>query len=154
MRFSCISAPQRKLTSWLTSILPSQTTSPPGRTASTDARNAAALPAASITASAPRPAVSCLAAAATSSRFACTPRGATQALRWCGLRLGDVEGEDLRGGGGARALHRREADRAAADDHNGIGVADMGDIERRADTGHHAAADQAGAIERDVRGNR
>src|SRR5215469_4604919 len=74
MRFSCISAPQRKLTSTLTSILPSQTTSPPGRTASTVVRNAAALPAASITASAPRPPLSCLAAAATSSRLAFTPR--------------------------------------------------------------------------------
>src|SRR5262245_234469 len=51
-RSSCISAPQRKLTSLLTSILPSQTTSPPGRTASTVARNAVALPAASITTSA------------------------------------------------------------------------------------------------------
>src|SRR5215467_6593943 len=74
MRFSCISAPQRKLSSSLTSILPSQTTSPPGRTASTVVRNAAALPAASITASAPRPPLSCLAAAATSSRLAFTPR--------------------------------------------------------------------------------
>src|SRR5262249_61768533 len=62
--------------------------------------------------------------------------------------------DDLRGAGETRALHRREADRAAADDHNGVGVADMGDIERGADTGHHAAADQAGAVERDVRGNR
>src|SRR5262245_33574787 len=74
MRFSCISAPQRKLTSLLTSILPSQTTSPPGRTASTVGRNAAALPAASITTSAPRPQLSCLAAAGTSSRLAFTPR--------------------------------------------------------------------------------
>src|SRR5262245_16432397 len=121
MRFSCISAPQRKLTSWLTSILPSQTTSPPGRTASTDARNAAALPAASIT---------------TRRRCRLFP-----VWRPPPRPPGSVDGDDLRGAGEARALHRREADRAAANDHNGIGVADMGDIERRADTGHHAAAD-------------
>lgn len=47
--FSPISEPQRKLTSSLTLILPSQTSCPPGRTASTEKRKVLLLPAASNT---------------------------------------------------------------------------------------------------------
>src|SRR5262249_15429456 len=148
MRFLCIRAPQRKLPSSLTSILPSQTTSPPGRTASTVGRKAAALPAASITTSAPRPQLSRLAAATTSSRLAFTPRVAPMR---CASSIVDVDRDDFLRAGKPRALERSQPDGAAADHHHRIGAPDMSDIERRADAGHHAAADQAGAIERDVR---
>src|SRR6266850_1118583 len=73
MRFSCISEPQRNETSLFTSILPSQMTWPPGRTASVVLRKADALPADSITTSTPRPAVSRFPAAITSSVEAFTP---------------------------------------------------------------------------------
>ena len=46
MRFSCIRLPQRNVTSSFTATLPSQTTWPPGRTASTERRNDAFTPAA------------------------------------------------------------------------------------------------------------
>ena len=49
-------SPSGNATSWLTLILPSHTTWPAGRTASTERRNAAGVPAASNTWSAPRPA--------------------------------------------------------------------------------------------------
>ncbi len=58
--FPASANPSGTATSFSTSILPSQTTSPPGRTASNVNRKAGALPAASITQSTPRPAVSFL----------------------------------------------------------------------------------------------
>src|SRR5262252_930388 len=67
------------------------------------------------------------------------------------LAVVDVDRDDFRRAGKPCALHRSQPNRAAADHHHRIGVPDMGDIERRADARHHTAADQAGAIERDVR---
>ena len=65
----------------------------------------------------------------------------------------DVDRNDFRRAGKARALNRGEADRAAADHHHGIGAPDARDVERRPDAGHHAAANQAGAVEGNIAGD-
>src|SRR5271169_4708276 len=140
MRFSCISEPQRNETSWLTSILPSQMTWPPGRTASVVMRKADALPAASMTTSTPRPPVSRLPAVTASSLDAFTPMVAPR-RRARSSFAGSISTAMM-----LPALYRGKADRPAADYHYGVAVGDGVKIERGADTGHHAAADQAGAI--------
>ena len=50
-----------------------------------------------------------------------------------------------------RAVHRRQPDAAAADHRDGAARLDLRRIEHRADAGHHAAADQRGAVQRDAR---
>ena len=150
MRFSCISEPQRNATSLSTSILPSQTTSPPGRTASRVRPKAGALPAASITQSTPRPAVSFFAIATASSLPRIDPERRAHFDGELEFRVVDVDRNDGLRAGKTRALHGGQADRAAADHHDRIGAADARDIERSADAGHDAAADQASAIERHV----
>ena len=52
------------------------------------------------------------------------------------------------------ALHRGEADRAAADHHHGVAMRDRAEVERCARARHDAAADQAGAVERNLLRNR
>src|SRR5262249_17635279 len=51
--------------------------------------------------------------------------GCAHALREFELGIVDVDGDDFRRAGKPRALHRSEPDRAAADHHHRIGVADM-----------------------------
>jgi hypothetical protein len=60
-----------------------------------------------------------------------------------------VDGDDHLGLLQPRTLHRVQADRAAADHHRRRTRLDPGHPHRGAHAGHHAAADQAGAIERD-----
>ena len=50
----------------------------------------------------------------------------------------------------SRALHGRKADSTAPDHHHGVAIGDGVEIERRARAGHHTAADQAGAIKRNL----
>src|ERR1700736_3900255 len=146
MRFSCISEPQRNATSLLTSILPSQMIWPPARTASEVIRNAAALPAASITTSAPRPPVCCLPAATTSSFAAFTPDVAPIF----------AASSSFAGSRSTAIMAPAPASRApctAADHHRGVAMRDGAEIECRADARHDATADQAGAVERDFLGH-
>lgn len=59
------------------------------------------------------------------------------------LPVVDVDGDDLRGSGEAGADDGRVADAAAADDGDGVAAADVSGVDRGADAGHHAAAEEA-----------
>ena len=61
----------------------------------------------------------------------------------------DIDGDDRPCSGQPRTLHRGEAYRAAADHHHGIAMRNGAEVERGTRPGHHAAANQAGAVERD-----
>src|SRR5262249_27033694 len=102
--------------------------------------------------SAPRPPLSALAAATASSRLAFTPRAAP--MRCASSSLASSMSTAMIFAAPASRAPCTAASPTAPDHHHRIGVADMGDVERRADARHHAAADQAGAIERDVPRNR
>src|SRR5207248_641449 len=58
---------------------------------------------------------------------------------------------DLAGAPDARALDDRQADTAAAEHRNGLPGLEPRAAQRRADTGQDAAADERGAVERDLR---
>ena len=76
--------------------------------------------------------------------------GVGRAERLGPLELGraDVGGDDRAGAGEPRALQRIQADRAAADDEHARPRLHLGLPHHRADAGHDAAADDAGAVER------
>ena len=61
-----------------------------------------------------------------------------------------VDRDDARGTRHRRAVHRGQPDAAAADHRDGGARFHLGGMEHRADTGHHAAADQRAAIQRHV----
>src|SRR5439155_15310292 len=71
-----------------------------------------------------------------------------EAARRVELPLVEVERVDLRGARDARALHRRQADGAAADDADARAFPYVRGLEHRADAGRHGAADQAGLLRR------
>src|SRR5262249_42208016 len=75
----------------------------------------------------------------------------------CAERLGplellvdDVDGDDAGGAGDTRSLDDVDADAAAAEDGDGLAGLDARGVDGGADAGHDAAADETGAIERDV----
>ena len=131
----------------VTSILLSQITSPPGRTASTLVRNDPTLPAASMTTSAPRPHVRFRAAAAASSVFTLTPNVAP--IRCANASFASSTSQAMISAAPAKArpLHGRKSHRAASNDHDGVGAADPRQIQCRAYSRHDAASDQAGTVE-------
>ena len=59
------------------------------------------------------------------------------------LPVVDVDGDDRAGPGQRRAGDRGHADPAAADHRDGLAAADVAGVDRRAEAGHHAAAEQA-----------
>src|SRR5204863_7718790 len=67
------------------------------------------------------------------------------------LRLELIDRDDLAGAPDARALDDREADAAAAEHRNGLPGLEPRTAQRRADTGQAAAADESGAVQRDLR---
>ena len=69
------------------------------------------------------------------------------------LVVGDVDGDDRRGAGDPRALHRIQADAAAADDDDAAAGADPRRVDHGAVAGQHAAGDQRGDVERHVFGD-
>ena len=76
--------------------------------------------------------------------------GGAELLGHLELRLEHVDGDDLLGPGDLGALDHVEADAAAADDGDGVALADVGGVERRAHAGEHAAADEGGVAQVDV----
>jgi hypothetical protein len=67
--------------------------------------------------------------------------------------LVEIDRDDPAGAGEARALHRRQPDRAAADHHDHVAIGDLRDVERGAHPGHHAAAEETSAVERQFLGH-
>ena len=76
--------------------------------------------------------------------------GGAELLGHLELRLEHVDGDDLLGAGDLGALDHVEADAAAADHGDRVALADAGGVERGADAGEHAAADEGGVAEVDV----
>ena len=67
------------------------------------------------------------------------------------LLLGQkIDGDDAPGAGDAGALDHVQADAADAEHGDRLARLDVGPVERGADAGQHAAADEAGRAERDV----
>src|SRR5205085_34287 len=67
------------------------------------------------------------------------------------LRFVEIDRDDARRTGDARALDDRLSDAAATDHGNRRSFCDLGGIERRPDAGRHTATDEAGLIEWKVR---
>ena len=68
--------------------------------------------------------------------------GGAELLGRLALQLDRVDREDAAGAGDARALDHGLADAAAADDRDGRARLDLRGVERRADAGGDAAADE------------
>jgi hypothetical protein len=143
MRFSPISAPQRKETSFVTPILPSQITSPPGRTASAVVRKATGLTADSSTTSAPRLLVRPRAAPTTSPLQGFTVWVAPMPRARASLASSRSAAKDGLRPREPRPLYGGESDRAATDDESGVDRADMRHVQCCTRPGHDTAADQA-----------
>ena len=75
----------------------------------------------------------------------------TELQRRIALPLDRLDDEDVAGARVDRALQRRHAHAADADDRDVLAGPDVGGAHRRAVAGGHAAADQAGHLERDRR---
>ena len=76
-----------------------------------------------------------------------------EGLRRFQLVVGDVDGDDRRGAGHARALHGIEPDAAAADDDDAAADPHARRVDHGAEAGQHAAGDERGDVERHVRRN-
>ena len=62
------------------------------------------------------------------------------------LPVVDVDGDDRVRAGEPRAGDRGVADAAAAEHRDAVAAADVAGVHRRAEPGHHAAAEQAGGL--------
>ena len=65
-----------------------------------------------------------------------------------------VHGDDPAGAGDGRAVDRRQADAAAADDRHGLAGPDARGMDGGAHAGHHRASDQGGAVQGHVLADR
>ncbi len=90
---------------------------------------------------------------ATFSVLALTPWVAPNRAGRFELGVGDVDRDDRRGAGDARALHAVEADAAAADDDHACAGVDFRGVDDGAEAGEHAAGDQRRGLEGQVAGD-
>ena len=77
--------------------------------------------------------------------------GRAGGVRHLALQLELVDRDDLACPADARTLDDRQPDAAAAEHRHGLPGLQRGAAQRRADAGQHAAADQRGAVQRQVR---
>ncbi len=70
--------------------------------------------------------------------------GGAEATGQLELPVVDVDGDDRAGAGHARSLDGGDAHAAAADDSHAVASADLAGVDRRAQPGHHATAQQPG----------
>src|SRR5215469_13796175 len=77
--------------------------------------------------------------------------GRAEFTRPAELAVVDVDADDLPCSGEPGAEDGRAADTAAADDRDRVAAADLAGVQGRAETGHHAAAEQPGDLGLDLR---